>query len=78
MKHVWLKHTNCEDMYCPICEGGLAQCVVCGGAECELPRECPGVAMTPYQRDRVCQGILDYRDGTWEMLPGTELGITHT
>lgn len=67
MKHIYEVHTNCERLYCPICIGGLATCTVCGASECELPPECPGVLMTTEQKERVCQGILTYRNGTWEM-----------
>jgi hypothetical protein len=66
MNHVKLVHEGyCEILHCGICEGGLFLCTVCGGAEGSLPRDCPGVQMTPAQEDKVMSGDLDYRDGQW-------------
>lgn len=66
MNHTWELHTMCERPYCPICVGGLGSCTVCGGAECELPSECPGAPMTDEQKEQVCAGQLDYRNGQWQ------------
>lgn len=49
--HQYIAHRNCQIPNCNICDGDLAQCVVCGGAECELPSDCPGKPMTPNQRE---------------------------
>ena len=46
-------------------EDELRHCKVCGGAECELPAECPGEPMTENQRALVCAGTLDYCDVGW-------------
>lgn len=66
-KHVYFKHEGrCPDLgHCNYCDGGLALCVVCGGAEGELPTECPGGRMTREQRKDVYSGILDYKSGRW-------------
>jgi hypothetical protein len=70
MKHIWETHDHCEISHCPICEGGLANCIVCTAAECQLPDECPGVPMTAQQKDQVCSGVLNFHDGIWEMPIG--------
>jgi hypothetical protein len=62
-EHILEKHINCERPYCAICEGGLANCTVCAGAEGSMPTDCPGVRMTPAQCDAVYAAKLDYRDG---------------
>lgn len=45
---------------CMICDGGLAMCEVCGGAEASLPTHCPGEPMHPEVADEVQSGHLDY------------------
>lgn len=50
---------------CPICDGGLASCVVCRGAERSLPTECPGVEIGSYEQEGVMAGKLDFRGGEW-------------
>lgn len=64
-KHTLEKHTDCKDEYCILCVGGLASCIICGGAECELPKECPGTKMTSEQKDQICAGHIDYIHGKW-------------
>lgn len=59
---------DCERPRCPIHEGGLASCTVCGGAEGSLPKDCPGVSMTPEQEDAVYDGNLDFVNGVWVEL----------
>lgn len=54
MKHVWKTHTSCEDIYCSICEDGLAFCTVCKAGECELTTDCPGEPTMDEQRRQVC------------------------
>jgi hypothetical protein len=44
----------------------LAWCRVCGGAECELPSECPGVLMSQEQKDSICSGLLDFKESEWD------------
>lgn len=50
---------------CPICDGGLALCKVCGGAEASLPSECPGRRMSPEEQEGVQAGRLDFKGGQW-------------
>ncbi len=66
MRHVWETHINCKQVCCPICQGGLACCINCGAAECELPTDCPGKTMTEEQCKNVCAGTLNYINGQWE------------
>lgn len=68
LKHKCVQHTGCQKERCPVCEGGLCTCEVCGGSEGELPKECPGVAMTEEQRDAVMAGHIDFRGGVWTSL----------
>jgi len=65
VNHTPLKHAGCEEPYCCICEGGLIQCTICGGAEGSLPKHCPGTKMTPDQEESVYAGRLDFVDGAW-------------
>lgn len=42
-----VKHTNCDEPHCPICEGGLFVCADCGAAEIETEqRVCTGPVPT--------------------------------
>lgn len=57
---------NCSvDTRCMICEGSLAFCVTCHGAEASLPTCCPGYTMPGVVETDVMFGVLDYdaRDG---------------
>lgn len=73
-EHIQVKHTNCENLYCPICEGGLFVCEVCGGLEGGVPTECPGEQMSPeFQHELVYGGILDFRGGKWIFGSNLEL-----
>ena len=74
VKHTLEVHdADCEIMYCNVCEGGLANCVVCGGAESSLTSECCGYRIPPGISDQVSMGTLDYEGGIWfrptKMLP---------
>jgi hypothetical protein len=68
MKHKYLKHENCKNHYCNICDGGLALCVICGCAEAELPSECPGGKVHSDLRDMIAQGRMDYIDGKYKLI----------
>lgn len=61
-------HAGQEWYTCFICEGGLADCTTCGGAEGAMPTDCPGAQMTSEQIDAVYAGTLDYRGGQWVEL----------
>lgn len=50
---------ECEG--CPVCEGGLASCDNCGGAEGSMPTDCPQRLMTQEEWEAVYRGELDYR-----------------
>lgn len=56
-----------------MCEGGLALCKVCGGAEASLPTDCPGYLMRDVVSTGVQFGELDYlwrrgwvQESTWD------------
>ncbi len=49
-----------SDRSCYVCDGGLAICDTCGGAEGSLPTHCPGERMQPEVSDDVYEGQLDY------------------
>lgn len=49
--HVAVVHSTCTDTSCPICEGGLFLCSVCGGSEGSLLPSCPGRQLT-YEEDQ--------------------------
>jgi len=57
---------KCGKSTCSYCSGGLALCVVCGGAEGTLTTECCGRKITPEEEDRIYhKRNLDFRDGKW-------------
>lgn len=60
-----IKHTECDDLACWFCEGGLWGCEQCSGLEGGMPTECPGIPMTRDQMDQVYVGDLDFRAGGW-------------
>lgn len=49
--------------HCMVCDGALALCVVCGGAEGSLPTDCPGRQLTSEEQDHIYEGVLDFVDG---------------
>ena len=54
---------DCDDAHCVYCRGGLASCVVCGGAEAELTKHCAGRRLTTDELSAVEAGSLNYIDG---------------
>lgn len=66
--HIYEEHENCQELHCHICDGGLAVCTVCGGAEGSLTTECPGVRMTALESEYVYSGDLDFINGRWEEI----------
>lgn len=59
--HILIEHTNCQQSFCMICEGGLSICKVCGGMEGSLLPECPGRVLT-LEEDEANYG--HYKRGT--------------
>lgn len=73
-EHIQVKHENCDVRGCPICDGGLFVCEVCGGLEGGVPTECPGERMSPqFQHELVYGGLLDFRGGKWVIGSNLEL-----
>jgi hypothetical protein len=64
-KHQWVEHKNCDRIGCPICDGGLAICKVCGLIEGSLTSECPGYQCYTSKSDDIYAGKLDFRNGQW-------------
>jgi hypothetical protein len=65
-KYIAPETHNCNnDAVCPICDGGLSVCSVCGGAEGSMPTECPGFMMSPVEAQAVYKGEIDFRNGAW-------------
>lgn len=58
--------------HCNWCDGGLAYCLVCTGAEASLPKDCPGYKMTEDQGRRVQYGWIDFVGRTWVALGKTD------
>lgn len=71
MEHIPITHKNCDRLYCPVCEGGLFICEICGLSEGSLTTHCPGERV-PYEIEQRIynQGNLDYRAHTgWIEAP---------
>lgn len=67
--HVLAKHENCRvEGNCPICDGGLAFCVVCKGFEASLPTECPGRPLDAAEEAEIMAGAINFRAGKWVQL----------
>lgn len=67
--HVLARHEICRcEGNCPICDGGLAFCIVCHGAEASLPTECPGRQLDATEEAEIMAGELNFRDGKWVQL----------
>ena len=64
MKHEE-KKCNCNKPGCPICDGGLYICSVCGLAEGSLTTDCPGYQCFSEKNKDVYEGRIDFRDGAW-------------
>jgi hypothetical protein len=65
MKHKYLKHENCKEINCNICDGGLTLCTVCNCGEGELATECPGYDINKLARQLIYDGLMDYKEGDW-------------
>jgi len=62
MEHVLHK---CDEHGCYVCNGGLGLCTVCGGAEGEMPTDCPGRTLSEIERASIMRGDSDFRNGQW-------------
>jgi len=67
-KHTYLE-CHCSNTGCPYCDGGLAYCTVCKGAEGSLPTECPGEPMGAEKEQLVYDESLDFIGGKWVTKP---------
>jgi hypothetical protein len=65
MKHVLVVHNNCTDDHCPICDGGLCVCSVCGGADSSLTTECSGKIIPAWLETAVSNSYVDFIGGRW-------------
>jgi hypothetical protein len=68
--HKWAHCTNVECYGCYLCQGGLSQCTVCGGAEGALTTDCPGEMSDWMVIEEVYKGNVDFirREG-WVQRP---------
>ena len=67
--HTFYECTNCDNPRCNFCEGGLAYCTVCKGAEGSLPTECPGEPMDSETENLVYNEAVDFIGGKWVRKP---------
>ena len=66
MDHILYKCVDCtKSGHCHYCDGGLAFCTVCKGAEASLTSTCPGAPLSEDQGRLVQAGKLDFRGGKW-------------
>ena len=66
MEHKWFTcGSGCNLTFCAFCQGGLILCMVCGGAEATLTKECCGRQMMAAEQDAAGSGGLDYCAGQW-------------
>lgn len=76
MNHKFMTPQECKcskwEGNCPICDGGLAYCTVCKGAEGSLPTECPGSPMSAEVQEKIMQGETDFYAGQWVAQSTTE------
>lgn len=59
---------SCNGESCMICNGGLASCNTCRGAEASLTTSCCGRPLSSEEQDRVQAGELDFVDGNFVAL----------
>lgn len=65
-EHVRLVYENCTEDGCPICDGSLYECAVCGLFGGALTSECPGEESYRLHADAVYAGEEDFVDGKWQ------------
>ena len=67
---------QCDDPECFVCNGGLAQCDVCNGAEGTLTTDCCGRQLTEAEEHAIhVTATLDFRNGEWVATPNRK-GLT--
>lgn len=59
--HLWHARKDCTRENCPVCDGGLALCKICGGLEGALLDSCPGVMLRQAQHDWNYKKFLTFR-----------------
>jgi hypothetical protein len=69
--HVYEKHQGCNNPNCPVCDGSMTRCVVCGGSQGALTTDCPGELMLQKTLEMVDAGKMDFRGGEWINLKHT-------
>ena len=69
VNHIWVEHKNCDQIACPICEGGLSVCSVCGLTEGSLTTDCPGYTCWEEKNEEIYTGQIDFRNGKWVNKP---------
>jgi hypothetical protein len=52
--------SKCDAERCACCENGFAVCEVCGGAEGDLPDDCPGRRISLFAREEIMAERLNY------------------
>ena len=71
MKHDFETHADHEPetQACRnICQGGLAACKTCGGAEGTLTTDCSGYKLSISVQENIYLHGLDYKNGSWSKL----------
>jgi hypothetical protein len=64
MDHVYLTHERCShEGCCPVCDGGLGICTVCGCLEGSLATQYPGVHCYNRHGELIYIGMVDFRNG---------------
>lgn len=46
-------------------EDGLANCLICGGAEIDLPSLCPDKKLTQNEKNYISKHLVDYTKDEW-------------
>ena len=66
MKHLYITHKDCMKLHCAICDGGLAVCGICNGAESSLTTDCCGRKITSLEENEISNSILDFKENSWK------------
>lgn len=65
VRYVCVKGACSSEGCCPICDGGVFSCSVCGLVEYSLTTECPGVPCFTLMNEDVYAGQADFYRGRW-------------